>query len=280
MSIIINTTKNREREKFSFANINLLGACNVNCYFCLGKDIENLPCGMEYLRMHYSEWKEFGKFISRCKELEIKKIYITGQNTDALLYMYLGELIFYLQEQGFGVGIRTNGYGFKKDKLAIEVANRCDLSVGISIHTLDPMTSRMILGRSDIPDWQGIIPELNHPRVSIVLNRCNEHEFFSLLRNLSSYENIKYIQVRRVSTDTRYDQLAADMVAYERQYTKVRDIFPVNKKLWEDAEEFIIYGKPVVFWRTIKTSVNSVNYFVDGTYSEEYFVVEGYNKNR
>ena len=41
-----------------------------------------------------------------------------------------------------------------------------------------------------------------------------------------------------------------------------------------------IYDKPVVFWRTIKTSVNSLNYFTDGTVSDEYFVVEGYLKNR
>ena len=31
--------KNRNRGKFTFANINLLGKCNADCYFCLGKDI-------------------------------------------------------------------------------------------------------------------------------------------------------------------------------------------------------------------------------------------------
>lgn len=36
----------------------------------------------------------------------------------------------------------------------------------------------------------------------------------------------------------------------------------------------------VVFWRTIKTSVNSLNYFIDGVVSDLYFVVEGYLKNR
>lgn len=43
--IPVNNTKNRERDDFSFANINLLGKCNVDCFFCLGKDIENeLSC--------------------------------------------------------------------------------------------------------------------------------------------------------------------------------------------------------------------------------------------
>ena len=40
---MIDFSKNREREKnYEFANINLLGKCNVDCYFCLGKDIDDL----------------------------------------------------------------------------------------------------------------------------------------------------------------------------------------------------------------------------------------------
>lgn len=31
-------------------------------------------------------------------------------------------------------------------------------------------------------------------------------------------------------------------------------------------------------WRTVETSVNSINYFTDGTISDEYFIVEGYLK--
>jgi hypothetical protein len=31
-------------------------------------------------------------------------------------------------------------------------------------------------------------------------------------------------------------------------------------------------------WRTVGTSVNSLNYFTDGTLSGEYFVIEGYSK--
>lgn len=34
--------KNRKRDKYTFANINLLGKCNADCYFCLGKDIPEL----------------------------------------------------------------------------------------------------------------------------------------------------------------------------------------------------------------------------------------------
>ena len=149
----------------------------------------------------------------------------------------------------------------------------------ISIHSLSPVTNKMIMGRSDIPDWEEVIPKLERPRVSIVLNRCNQHEFFALLRYLSRFKNIRYVQVRRVSTDTRLELLAPDMAAYEREYTRVRQIFPLSRRLWEDAEEYEIYGMPVVFWRTTRTSVNSMNYFTDGTISDSYFVVEGYLNN-
>ena len=138
----------------------------------------------------------------------------------------------------------------------------------------------MILGRSDIPDWGRILMATERPRVAIVLNRANEHEFWELLRFLSNFPTIRYVQVRRVSTDTRVAELTPDMVAYERTYTKVSSIFPITRRFVTDAEEYDIYGLKVVFWRTVKTSVNSLNFFTDGTLSDEYFVVEGYLKNR
>ena len=74
--------------------------------------------------------------------------------------------------------------------------------------------------------------------------------------------------------------LAPDQVAYEEVYSEVSKIFPMTRKFFTDAEEYDIFGMPVTFWRTIKTSANSMNYFTDGTISDSYFVVEGYLKNR
>ncbi len=91
---------------------------------------------------------------------------------------------------------------------------------------------------------------------------------------------IQYIQIRRISTDTRLEYLSPDIVEYEKLYTEVSRIFPLKEKLWGDAEVYDIYGKDVIFWRTVKTSINSINYFTDGTISDMYFVVEGYLKNK
>ena len=279
MTLLIDHSKNRDRDDYSFANINLLGKCNVDCFFCLGKDIPHLLNCHNQLKVHYKEWVEFETFLGTCQEKGIKKLYITGQNTDSLLYLYLEELIEYLHFSGFEVGLRTNGYAFDQDRDLIRVANLCELSSGLSIHTLNIMTTRMILGRTDVPKWEQIIPKLERPRVSIVLNRCNEFEFFGLLKYLKLFDNIRYVQVRRPSTDTRQELLEPDIAAYERVYTQVKHIFPLQRRFVTDAEEYNIYGLPVVFWRTVKTSVNSMNYFTSGVISDEYFVVEGYIKN-
>lgn len=274
---LVNTAKNRDRDAYSFANINLLGRCNARCFFCLGLDIKEELGYSNQLATHFSEWANFHTFLELCRTAHIKNLYVTGQNTDSLLYHHLEELIRFLQRHGFAVGLRTNGY---RALAMLDVINLCDRNVGYSIHSLRPITNRMIMGRAALPDWGTIIPATNRCRVSIVLNRCNKAEFFDLLRYITQFENVQYVQVRRVSTDRREDELAPDMVAYEEVYSVVRGIFPLERRFATDAEAYNIYGKEVVFWRTTKTSVNSMNYFTDGTISPEYFIVEGYLKHQ
>ncbi|KLU61774.1 cyclic pyranopterin monophosphate synthase [Peptococcaceae bacterium CEB3] len=264
--------KQRNREDYSFANINLLGKCNVDCYFCLGKDIESLLSKHDQISTHFSQWENFEDFLNRCQTYGIKKLYITGQNTDSLLYKYLDELMDYLHNRGFTVGLRTNGYLASKQ---IQTINKCTNSVGYSVHTINQDTNKKIMGRRDLPDWESIIPATKQPRVAIVVNRHNVNEFFDILRFLSKFPNIKYIQARRISTDTRLSQLQIDISLYEELFQHVKANF-VQKGEFDLAQIFEIYGQDVCFWRTVETSVNSINYFTDGTISDKYFVVEGY----
>lgn len=276
-------SKNRNREAPSFANINLLGRCNVNCFFCLGKDIEKELAPHNQLSTHFTEWKNFPQFLEMCRQHDIQKIYVTGQNTDSLMYAFLAELVCCLHTRGFAVRLRTNGYrtlSLLPLMPLLPIINLCELSTGYSIHSLDPEANYKIMGRRDIPDWQKILANTERPRVSIVLNRYNEFELFSLLRFLEQFPHIRYVQVRRVSTDTRAEELKPDIEAYERVWRHVDYCFgPPVKTLWGDADVYHIHGHDVVFWRTVKTSVGSFNYFTDGTISTDYFVVEGYLKN-
>ena len=149
--------KLREREAPTFANINLLGPCNVDCYFCLGKDIDEVWKYQNQTKVHWSEWENFTEFLQLCKDAGIKNLYVTGQNTDALIYKHLDELIDFLQNiKGFDVGIRTNGYLAHRK---LETANKCRRSVGYSIHTLDPDVNWTIMRRKDIPDWEHLLTQ-------------------------------------------------------------------------------------------------------------------------
>lgn len=268
--------KLRFRELPTFANINLLGPCNVDCYFCLGKDINEIWSQQNQTRVHFSEWNKLTEYLSLCRKAGIQNVYITGQNTDALLYKYLGELINYLQNKWkFDVGIRTNGYLAHKN---MDTLNLCRRNVGLSIHTMKPSANWHIMRRLDIPEWDSIIPQIKNVRVSIVLNRHNHEELQDLIRYIATFDNVAYIQVRKICTDTRDNWLNEDAELYERVYSEVRAAYEPTRQFYT-ADCFDIFGKEVVFWRTVKTSIGSFNYYTDGSYTDDYFVIEGYMRN-
>ena len=265
--------KRRERMAPTFANINLLGRCNYDCYFCLGKDIPEIV-GQSQLQDHFDRWANFPAFIDRCRELAIPNIYITGQNTDALLYGHLPSLIHRLKQYGFRVGIRTNGL------LALsqmDTLNSCTASVGLSFLSYRRKARAKIAGKGNGPDFSAILRQMrpDSARIAIVVNRFNVGEVALAIRRFSKYPAVKYIQVRRIATDTRKPELTEDAEIYEqffgefsRKHSQVGSFY--------GAEVFRPFGKYVCFWRTIKTNIGSINYFTDGTISESYFIVDGY----
>jgi hypothetical protein len=86
--------------------------------------------------------------------------------------------------------------------------------------------------------------------------------------------------MRRISTDTRLEQLTVDIQLFEIFYQNfIQDNAGNALPDLYGAQRFQLYGKEIVFWRTVETSVNSLNYFTDGTCSDEYFIVEGYLKH-
>lgn len=274
MSVVIN--KNRDRKEYTFANINLLGNCNADCYFCLGKDISKELMGKNQLSIHFSRWENFDRFLSKCKEENVSKLYLTGQTSDGLQYKYLSEIIDYLQDGQFTVGLRSNGYLAKRKMSSIL---KMKDEIGYSIHTLLPNVNKIIMGRRDMPDWVNIIPNSgDNVRISIVLNRYNIDEFYNIVEFVSQFKNVKYIQVRRISTETRLDLLQKDIDIYEEFYDKFAKSHKQIGNFYL-AEKYEMLGKEIDFWRTVETNCNSLNYFTDGTCSNEYFIVEGYLKN-
>ena len=268
--------KNRTREKFTFANINLLGRCNADCFFCLGKEVPGID-GRNYTKVHFSKWSNFDRFVDALKLHNIEKVYVTGQNTDSLLYVHLPEFVSYLQDDvGVGVGLRTNGFKAQKK---LDVVNSCKLECGYSIHTLKQDVQRSLMNRNFVPDWDYLLSHTERSRVAMVITQFNVHEFFDVVRFTKNYANVQHFQARRVSSDFRQEEMLKHVQEYEKLHKFVESSHPLIREFY-GAPIYDIDGVEVTFWRTVQTTVNSINYFTDGTLSDEYFVVEGYMKNR
>ena len=129
-----------------------------------------------------------------------------------------------------------------------------------------------------MPDWNKIIPQSgDNVRVSVVVNRFNVDEIEGIVGYLSKFDNVRYIQLRRISTETRYKRLEYDILLFEKFYEDFKEKHAPTGE-YAGAPIYRLFGKDVVFWRTVETRANSLNYFTDGTCSDEYFVVEGYLK--
>jgi MoaA/NifB/PqqE/SkfB family radical SAM enzyme len=263
---------NTEREAPTFANINMLGKCNAKCYFCLGEDIPEHLAGRSDHLVHYSEWPKLEKFLEQVKAVGIHKVYLTGQNTDALMCKHLASLIYHVQEvHCLDMGLRTNGI---KALSHLQEINTCRLETGYSIHSLDRHTNRRIMC-TRLPKWSEILPKTERARISIVVNRYNIGEFYDLVKFVGQFPNVQHVQARRVSTETRRDELERDLRIYEALYADVQKRFPQVSEFY-GAPIHDIDGVKVTFWRTVKTKIGSLNYFTDGTISGDYFVVKGY----
>ena len=271
------TDKNYNRGEPTFANINIMGPGNLNCRFDPGNDLKAEFDQYNNLDENFNDWKNFKTYISSLKAKGITKIYLTSPNTDPLLYKYLDELVTYLKQEGFYVGLRTNGL-LAKEKM--KIINKFD-SVSYTLLTLSPDTLEKISpGSRHIIDWDYILTNTTaKKRISIVVTRENTGEVFGLIKFLSKYDDLSYIQVRKVSTVTREGLLKEDMRVFEELYAKVSGTYPKVGE-FELAPIFKVEGKEVIFWRTEATTVNSSNYFTNGVYSDNHFIIEGYLENR
>lgn len=269
--------KIRDRSEPTFANINIMGPCNLNCRFCLGNDLKAEFDQYNNLNTHFNDWKNFKSYVSSLKAKGINKIYVTGQNTDPLQYKYLDELVGYLKSKGFYIGLRTNGILAQRK---MDIINKFD-SVSYTLLTLSPDTlDKISPGNRNIVDWDYVLTNTTtKKRVAIVVTRENAGEVVGLLRFLSKYKDLSYIQVRKMATDTRYGLLKEDMQAFEALAKDIAAKYP-KVGSFELAPIYMIEGKEAVLWRTVATTVNSWNYFTNGVYSDNYFIIEGYLENK
>lgn len=265
--------KNRNRERPTFANINLQGPCNLKCFFCIGCDFKE-KTDANYLNTHFSEWENLDEYLDKLKRDGINKVYLTGQNTDPLLYRYLDELIEYLKEEGFVVGIRTNGILVKE---RIDAINKLNGTISFSIHSLNPDTSELITGSRIIPDLDNIDKIVKVPyRIAVVVSRYNVMEIEDMIKTLSKLKNVRYIQLRGIATDNNYEVYKEDIRLFNKLSEYFGKKYPKTREYYT-SKIYNISNVEVSMWKTVDTTINSYNYFTDGLISDNYFIVEGYD---
>lgn len=263
--------KNRNRNKPTFANINFVGKCNARCFFCLGKQACDKPS--ELFNTHFSKWVNFEKYLELCKERGVQKLYLTGLDSEPSIYPHVQELVEYLKEKGFLVGIRTNG--LVADEKLYRTFNE---EIGVSLHSLNPDTLKKIgIGLVDLPSLLKKLEGTKH-RYAIVVNRYNENEVLDLIDTISKADKNCYIQIRQLCDDNGlHGDYYEDILAFERVAQKIEDTLP-RKSEFETAPIYTANGVEVCVWRPLRITVNSLNYFTNGKISDNYFVIEGWKE--
>ncbi len=146
--------------------------------------------------------------------------------------------------------------------------------------TLNPETMKTITGVRAIPDFDYIFRNVTiQQRVATVVTTHNVDEILGLIDFVAKYPQVRYFQIRRISTDTREEEMRPHIDAFEGFYERIKGKYPQISE-FEKSPILDINGVKVSFWRTIETSVNSINYFSNGVISDKYFIIEGYLKNR
>lgn len=259
--------------KIDYGEILFVGKCNFQCFYCLGHEMhESTKCNT--LSTHFSLWSNFGKWLVDLHMNNVKTIYLSSTNSEPLLYVHLSELIDFLQDDGFNVGIRTNG------SLDTTVCSKCKEEVSLSLQSLNYDTFEKITNVMLSFDFLENLRKIqsDNLRVSIVVNRYNYTEIFDMLDKLKDF-NLRYVQLRQCYKYYETD-IQPDIDAFRNVVEKLKS-YPV-KGNFNESVIYDVNGLAVSVWETVfkKSSISSSNYWTNGVTTNNNLLVEGYEDER
>ena len=266
--------------KIDYGEIYFTGKCNLKCFFCIKDEMDEEV--YDKTLDDFTEWKGFNDWIKFLKDNRVPKIYLSSTSTEPLLYRNLDNLIRFLQDNGFRVGIRTNA----SIKNCSETLSLCDEEVSVSLQSLNPETFKKITKRNLNFDIIETLKNIKlkdnaHLRVSIVVNRYNESEILSILDTLKDIKTIKYVQLRKVYkfNTNENDNFKEDFDAYQR----VRDL--ISSKFnktgnFKESEIFDVNGLSVSMWDVVfcRESIQSSGFWTNGRMTFNNLLVPGYKE--
>lgn len=260
--------------RIDYGEILFVGPCNFKCFYCLGHEMHE-STKYNTLNTHFSEWINFESWLKILHDNNVTKLYLSATNSEPLLYQYVSELIDYLQDQGFNVGIRTNG------SIDTEICNKCKEEISLSLQSLNPITFKQITGVDLTFDFLENLSKINsdNVRVSIVVNRYNFKEVLSMIESLSNY-NLRYIQLRQCYKYYEFSNIEPDIEAFDYVLSQLND-YPISGN-FNESVIYDVNGTSVSIWRTVfkKSSISSSNYWTNGVITQNNLLVEGYEDER
>lgn len=259
--------------RIDYGEILFVGQCNLKCFYCLGHEM-HVSTKCNTLNTYFKDWLHFDEWINKLLENNVQKMYLSSTNSEPLLYSYLSDLIDYLQDLGFKVGIRTNA------SLDTSVCSKCKEEVSLSLQSLNPETFKKI---TEVPlnfDFLENLRKIDNDniRVTIVVNRYNYLEIFDMLNKLKDF-NLRYVQLRQCYKYYDVD-ITPDIDAFKYVINLLKR-YPIKGNF----NESIIYdvnGLSVSVWETVfkKESISSSNYWTNGVITDNNLLVEGYEDGR
>lgn len=243
-----------------FGNIHLSGPCNRSCYFCIGQHMMALdPIN------NLDAWPlaGFEDFVAKCRARNVRDVYLTGTNTDALLFTHARELRQALPPH-MCLGFRTNGAALTdyRQLLPFEMGS-------LTVCSFDPVIYRKMMGRGSPPDLERILDfaaQAHIPvvKVNVVLGPENAGD--DLMHTL---ERCSEAGVRQVNLREPYGQ------------PHIGDPFPgtafqrVGTK--HGAATYRLNNMTITYWDVHYVEVESVNLYANGSVSEDYPITRGHD---
>lgn len=238
-----------------FGNIHLSGPCNRSCYFCIGQHMQELD-SLNNLK----KWPLAGlaEFVKQCHEHNVEEVYLTGTNTDPLLYWHIAELAAYLRAERFPIiGVRTNG------DLVLEEFRLFDRA-SISITSFDPDIYRKTMGKGKPPALGEILERFPYVSIWVNIVLCPEILGHDLERTL---DKLNELDVEKCNLREPYGQPhIGNPLAH---LTPISETFgnPTYKR----------GNLEITYWDVHYTHVESVNLYANGRVSLDYPITRGHS---
>lgn len=207
--------------------------------------------------------ENLGGFMEECERHSVREIYLTGTNTDPMLFRHCRELREALAK--FTLGVRTNGVAIMANPERWE----CFDKASITICSLNPDVYRRMMGHGDPPPLKDILA-MHGPsdiKINIVLGPENTNLRDGCVQD--TLNELSLLGIKRVNLREPYGQPhVGDPLAYKHKFGFAYGM-PVH---WWN-------GMMVTYWDVHYCEVESVNLYANGGVSIDYPITRGHSEN-